>query len=133
MPTKPPVPKRGIAELIIATQSALLALVGLAGMMAVTPVLQGFNALRDRDSAVAIVTDKGITTDKTEVDLTQVFSIIQNYRSVCLVAMCLGGMVFIATLIRIYQKRNEIITTTSRAPRSMPKRPSKPRTSKSRG
>ena len=133
MPTKQPAPKRGIAELIIATQSALLALVGLAGMMAVNPVLQGFNALRDRDSAVAIVTDKGITTDKTEVDLTQVYSIIQNYKAVCLTAMCLGGMVFIATIIRIYQKRNEITIAPSRAPVGVPKRAAKPRTAKGRG
>ena len=132
MPTKQPVQKRGIAELIIATQSALLALVGLAGMMAVTPVLRGFNALRDRDSAVAIITDKGITTDKTEVDLTEVFSIIQNYRAVCLVAMCLGGMVFIATIVRIYLKRNEIITIPSSPPRSVPKR-ARARTAKGRG
>lgn len=132
MQTKQPVQKRGIAEVIIATQSALLALVGLAGMMAVTPVLQGFNALRDRDSAVAIITNKGITTDKTEVDLTEVFSIIQNYRAVCLVAMCLGGMVFIATLVRIYQKRNEIITIPSSPPRSVPKR-ARTRTAKGRG
>jgi len=115
MPTKKPAPRKGIAELIIATQSALLALVGLAGMMAVNPVLQGFNALRDRDSAVAIITDKGITTDKTEVDLMQVYSIIQNYKAVCLISMCLGGMVFVATLVRIYQKRNEITTTPSPA------------------
>jgi hypothetical protein len=126
-----PAPKSGIAEVIIATQSALLGLVGLAGMMAVGPVLQGFNALRDRDSAVAIVTDKGITTDKTEVDLTQVFSIIQNYKAVCLTAMCLGGMVFVATLVRIYQKRNETTTATATANR-LPK-PTRKRTAKGRG
>ncbi len=132
MPTKKPAPRKGIAELIIATQSALLALVGLAGMMAVNPVLQGFNALRDRDSAVAIITDKGITTDKTEVDLMQVYSIIQNYKAVCLIAMCLGVMVFVATLVRIYQKRNEIITTPSPAVVGVPKR-ARARTTKGRG
>ena len=102
-----PKPKSVVAELIIGTQSLILALVGLAGFMAVSPVNQGFKALRDKDSMVAIVTDKGLTTDKVDIDMSAVERIINNYETVCMTAMCLGFVVFIFTILRYLSKTNE--------------------------
>jgi hypothetical protein len=101
------IPRNGVAELIIGTQSLILAFVGLAGFMAVNPVNRGFQALRDKDSMVAIVTDKGLTTDKVEVDMSSVERIIKNYESVCMTAMCIGFIVFIFTILRHLSKINE--------------------------
>lgn len=121
----------GPSEIIIAVQSAILALMGLAGMMAVGPVNAGFRALRDKESMVAIITDDGITSDKVQVDLSQVQAIVRNYEFVCLLAMCIGGLVFLASLGRIYLKRNAK-TPTSTAPDRLPKRPAASARGKSR-
>ena len=102
-----PNPKSGTAEIIIGTQSLILALVGLAGYMAVSPVNQGFKALRDKDSMVAIVTDKGLTTDRVDIDMSSVQQIINNYECVCMTAMCLGFIVFVFTILRYLSKTNE--------------------------
>ena len=108
MSKKKPNPSGSVHELIIAVQAAMLFLVGLAGYMATSPVNDGFRALRDRDSAVAIVTDKGITTDKVEVDLRTVEKIIQNYELVCYMISCIGLIVLVGvvgrTYIRMYGK-----------------------------
>lgn len=108
MSRKKPNPSASVTELIIAVQASILFLVGLAGYMATSPVNDGFNALRDRDSAVAIVTDNGITTDKATVDLRTVERIIQNYELVCYMIACIGLIVLAGvvgrTYIRIYGK-----------------------------
>lgn len=93
-----------VHEVIIAVQAVMLFLVGLAGYMATDPVHRGFDALRDRDSAVAIVTDKGITTDKVDVDLRMVEKIIQNYELVCYVACAIGLIVLAGVLGRTYKR-----------------------------
>lgn len=121
----------GPSEVIITVQSAILALMGLAGMMAVGPVNAGFRALRDKESMVAIITDDGITSDKVQVDLSQVQNIVRNYEFVCLLAMCIGGLVFIASVGRIYLKRNAK-TPTSTTPNRLPKRPAAPARGKGR-
>ena len=115
----------GPSEIIIAVQSAILGLMGLAGMMAVGPVNAGFKALRDKESMVAIITDNGLTTDKVQVDLSQVQAIVSNYEFVCIVAMCIGGLVFGASVARIFIKKNAK-TTTSATPDRLPKRPAAP-------
>lgn len=104
---------------------------GLAGMMAVGPVNAGFRALRDKESMVAIITDDGITSDKVQVDLSQVQNIVRNYEFVCLLAMCIGGLVFLASVGRIYLKRNAK-TPTSTTPNRLPKRPAAPARGKGR-
>jgi hypothetical protein len=101
---KPKTQNVSIAEAIIITQSVFLCLVGLAGWMASAPVNDGFAALRDRDSAVAIVTDKGITTDKTEVDLRNVEKVLKNYETVCLTIGAIGLIVLVGTVGRAYLK-----------------------------
>ena len=121
MKSTPPSSNVSPSEIIIAVQSAILALMGLAGMMAVGPVNAGFKALRDKESMVAIITDDGITSDKVQVDLSQVQAIVRNYEFVCLLAMCIGGMVFTVSLVRIYLKRNAK-TTAHPAPDRVPKR-----------
>ena len=131
MKSTPPSSNVSPSEVIIVVQSAILALMGLAGMMAVGPVNAGFRALRDKESMVAIITDDGITSDKTQVDLSQVQSIVRNYEFVCLLAMCIGGMVFVVSLIRIYLKNNAK-ATTSPAPNRLSKRPATPARGKGR-
>ena len=101
---KPKTQSVSVAEAIIITQSIFLCLVGIAGWMASAPVNDGFAALRDRDSAVAIVTDKGITTDKTEVDLRNVEKVLKNYETVCLTIGAIGLIVLVGTIGRAYIK-----------------------------
>lgn len=93
-----------VSETIIATQSLFLLAFGLAGVMATSYVVAGFNALRDVNSAVAIVTDTGIQTEAGTVSVETVRGIINNFQLVGISVSVFGSIVFVATCIRLYNR-----------------------------
>ena len=93
-----------VSETIIATQSFFLFAFGMAGIMATSSVIAGFNALRDLNSAVAIVTDQGIQTEHGVVSVERVRSIIDNFELVGVCVSVFGFIVCVATCIRLYRK-----------------------------
>jgi hypothetical protein len=99
-----------VSETIIATQSFFLLAFGLAGVMATSYVVAGFNALRDVNSAVAIVTDAGIQTETETVSVEAVRGIINNFQLVGISVSAFGSIVFAATCIRLYN-RNKLKST----------------------
>lgn len=92
------------SEAIIATQSFFLFAFGMAGIMATSAVIAGFNALRNLNSAVAIVTDEGIATEDGVVNLERVRGIIMNFELVGICVSAFGFIICVATCIRIYRK-----------------------------
>ena len=72
--------------------------------MATSTVVAGFAALRNRDSAFAIVTDEGIQTEHGVVSVERVSGIINNFELVGVCVSVFGLVVLIATCIRIYNK-----------------------------
>ena len=92
------------SEVIIATQSFFLFAFGMAGIMATSAVVAGFNALRNLNSAVAIVTDEGIATEDGLVNLERVRGIIMNFELVGICVSAFGFIICTATCIRIYRK-----------------------------
>ena len=106
-----------VSETIIATQSVFLFAFGLAGVMATSYVVAGFNALRDVNSAVAIVTDSGITTENGTVSVEAVRGIINNFQLVGISISSFGAIVFTATCIRLYN-RNKLKSKPAKKRRS---------------
>jgi hypothetical protein len=105
MKKKPNQAEKGNAsEVIIATQSFFLFAFGMAGIMATSAVVAGFNALRNLNSAVAIVTDEGIATEDGVVNLERVRGIIMNFELVGICVSAFGFIVCIATCVRMYRK-----------------------------
>lgn len=94
-----------VSETIIATQSFFLFAFGMAAIMATSAVVAGFNALRDLNSAVAIVTDEGVVTENGVVSVEKVRGIIMNFELVGIAVSVFGFIVCVATCIRIYNKR----------------------------
>lgn len=92
------------SELIIATQSFFLFAFGMAGVLATSSVVAGFNALRDLNSAFAIVTDQGIQTEHGVVSVERVRGIVNNFELVGVCVSVFGFIVCVATCIRLYRK-----------------------------
>jgi hypothetical protein len=109
-----PAKEEGVSEVIIATQSFFLLAFGAAGVMATSYVVAGFNALRDVNSAVAIVTDAGIQTETQTVSVEAVRGIINNFQLVGISISVFGGIVFTATCLRIYNRNKLKLKTTKR-------------------
>lgn len=103
-----------VSEVIIATQSFFLLAFGLAGVMATSYVVAGFNALRDVNSAVAIVTDAGIQTETQTVSVEAVRGIINNFQLVGISVSVFGSIVFAATCIRLYNRNKLKFTKTKK-------------------
>jgi hypothetical protein len=93
-----------VSEVIIATQSFFLFAFGMAGIMATSAVVAGFAALRNLNSAVAIVTDEGIQTEDGVVSVERVSGIINNFELVGVCVSVFGLIVCVATCIRIYKR-----------------------------
>lgn len=93
-----------VSEVIIATQSFFLFAFGMAGIMATSAVVAGFAALRNLNSAVAIVTDEGIQTEDGVVSVERVSGIINSFELVGVCVSVFGLVVCVATCIRIYRK-----------------------------
>lgn len=72
--------------------------------MATSAVVAGFNALRNLNSAVAIVTDEGIQTEDGVVSVERVSGIVNNFELVGVAVSAFGFIVCVATCIRIYNK-----------------------------
>jgi hypothetical protein len=96
------------SEVIIATQSFFLFAFGMAGIMATSAVVAGFNALRNLNSAVAIVTDEGIATEDGVVNLERVRGIIMNFELVGICVSAFGFIICVATCIRMYRKMQSV-------------------------
>ena len=97
-----------VSEVIIATQSFFLFAFGMAAIMATSAVVAGFNALRNLNSAVAIVTDEGVVTENGVVNVENVRGIIMNFELVGVVVSAFGAIVCIATCLRIYYKSKNL-------------------------
>ena len=81
-----------------------LLLFGIAGLMATGTIVAGFNAMRDLNSAVTLITDGAIVTDKTTVSVERVEGIINNFQLVCLTSLTIGTVVAVATVARLIIK-----------------------------
>lgn len=97
-------PKQSVSETIISIQSVFLLLFGIAGLMATSTIVAGFNAMRDLDSAAALITDGAIATGKTTVSVERVEGIINNFQLVCLTSLTIGTVVAVATVARLIIK-----------------------------
>jgi hypothetical protein len=96
--------KQSVSETIISIQSVFLLLFGIAGMMATGTIVAGFKAMRDLDSAVTLITDGAVVTDKTTVSVERVEGIINNFQLVCLTSLTIGTVVAVATVARLIIK-----------------------------
>ena len=96
--------KQSVSEAIISIQSVFLLLFGIAGLMATGTIVAGFNAMRDLNSAVTLITDGAIVTDKTTVSVERVEGIINNFQLVCLTSLTIGTVVAVATVARLIIK-----------------------------
>jgi hypothetical protein len=101
---KSPPEKNGVSETIISIQSVFLLLFGIAGMMATGTIVAGFKAMRDLDSAVTLITDGAVVTDKTTISVERVEGIINNFELVCLTSLTIGIVVAVATVARLILK-----------------------------
>ena len=72
--------------------------------MATSTIVAGFNAMRDLDSAAALITDGAIATGKTTVSVERVEGIINNFQLVCLTSLTIGTVVAVATVARLIIK-----------------------------
>ena len=107
MKKKPKQEAGSVSEVIIATQSFFLFAFGMAGIMATSAVVAGFAALRNLNSAVAIVTDEGIQTEHGVVSVERVRGIIDNFELIGVCVSVFGFIVCVATCIRIYRKSKD--------------------------
>ena len=98
--------KESVSEAIIVVQSLLLMLLAIAGMASTDAVTRGFNALTNAQSAAYIITDKAIVTETENISTERVQAVIQNYELINACILTIGAIIFIATLIRIFKKRN---------------------------
>lgn len=107
MKKKTPAKNGSVSEIIIATQSFFLFAFGMAGIMATSAVVAGFAALRNLNSAVAIVTDEGIQTEHGVVSVERVKGIIDNFELIGVCVSVFGFIVCVASCVRIYRKSKE--------------------------
>jgi hypothetical protein len=96
--------KPAVSETIISVQSVFLLLFGVAGMMATSTIVAGFRAMRDLESAVTLITDNAVVTDKEVVSVERVEGIINNFQLVCLTSLTIGSVVVLATVVRLVIK-----------------------------
>jgi hypothetical protein len=73
-------------------------------MMATGTIVAGFKAMRDLDSAVTLITDGSVVTDKTTISVERVEGIINNFQLVCLTSLTIGIVVSAATVVRLILK-----------------------------
>ncbi len=101
-----PSPKQnGVAESIIAIQSTFLLLVGIAGLMSASTIVAGFKAITNANSAVALITDKAVVTDAGDnIPIERVEGIVNNFQIVCVVTLAVGGLIAVASGIRLLLK-----------------------------
>lgn len=97
-------PKQSVSETIISVQSVFLLLFGIAGMMATSTIVAGFKAMRDLESAVTLITDNAVVTDKEVISVERVEGIINNFELVCLTSLTIGTVVAVATVVRLILK-----------------------------
>ena len=103
-PSPSPV-KNGVAESIIAIQSGFLLLVGVAGLLSASAIVAGFKAITNANSAVALITDKAVITDTGDsIPIERVEGIINNFQIVCVVTLAVGGLIAVASGIRLLIK-----------------------------
>jgi hypothetical protein len=72
--------------------------------MSSVTIIAGFHAMRDLDSAVTLITDGAIVTDKTKVSVEHVEGIINNFELICTISLVIGSVVALATSYRILKK-----------------------------
>lgn len=97
---------RSAAEAIIAIQSVMLLLVGMAGIMSASTIVAGFKAITNANSAVALITDKAVITDTGDnIPIERVEGIVNNFHIVCAVALTIGGIVALASGVRLLLKQ----------------------------
>jgi hypothetical protein len=94
------------SEQIIGFQSLILIAVALSGWLATDSIIASFEAIRDPSSFAAIATDKGLSTDRVEIDLTYTEAIVNNFRFICLTAIAIASIIGFANLIRLLKKDN---------------------------
>lgn len=97
-------PKQSVSETIISVQSVFLLLFGIAGMMATSTIVAGFKAMRDLESAVTLITDNAVVTEKEVISVERVEGIINNFELVCLTSLTIGTVVAVATVARLILK-----------------------------
>ena len=88
-------------------QSIFLMAFGLAGYMASSTVVAGMKAMTDASSAVAIITDGALVTDKESISVQEAQRIVSNFDVVCTSALSIGGVVVIASLIRLALRKGQ--------------------------
>jgi hypothetical protein len=100
-----PPQRRSAAEAIIAIQSVMLLLVGIAGILSATTIVAGFKAITNANSAVALITDKAVITDAGDnIPIERVEGIVNNFHIVCAIALTIGGIVALASGVRLLLK-----------------------------
>ena len=93
------------AETIIAIQSGFLLAIGIAGLLSATTIVAGFKAITNANSAVALITDKAVVTDAGDsIPINQVEGIINNFQIVCALTLTIGGIVALASGVRLFLK-----------------------------
>lgn len=93
------------AETIIAIQSGFLLAIGIAGLLSATTIVAGFKAITNANSAVALITDNAVVTDAGEsIPIDQVEGIINNFQIVCVLTLTIGGIVALASGVRLFLK-----------------------------
>ena len=97
-------PRKGAAEVIIAVQSGALLLVGLAGITSAGTIVAGFKAITNAQSAVTLITAGEIKTETEAVPIETVEGVVNNFHIVCATALIIGGIVAVATAVRLLRK-----------------------------
>ena len=100
-----PSPNGSAAETIIAIQSGFLLAIGIAGLLSATTIVAGFKAITNANSAVALITDKAVITDAGDaIPIDKVEGIVNNFQIVCVVTLAVGGLIAVASGIRLLIK-----------------------------
>jgi hypothetical protein len=93
------------AEFIILTQSVFLVAVGIAGFIASSSVIAGMNALTNKDSMVAFITDDALATDVGTISTDTALSVANNFEFICVISLTIGIVIGGANLFRILSKK----------------------------
>jgi hypothetical protein len=73
--------------------------------MSATTIVAGFKAITNANSAVALITDKAVITDVGDsVPIERVEGIINNFQIVCVITLAIGGIVALASGVRLFLK-----------------------------
>jgi hypothetical protein len=79
--------------------------IGIAGLMSATTIVAGFKAITNANSAVALITDKAVITDVGDsIPIERVEGIINNFQIVCVITLAIGGIVALASGVRLFLK-----------------------------